>query len=417
MKILIIGGSFSLTNGYTNAVVSIAKTLAKKEDVSVLPLFAAKDENNYKIYRDVTILSKKLSIYDMPRIAKTFKESLELIRRYSNPLHINGMLYLLQDMSNRCVLEKVICKINPDVVHVHGVILDTWPFVETLLKKNIPFCVTIHAFSSHDPNVKVGYDSTFEKDAIKVLIYENIPISVVSQGIKDDIQREIFVPPGAITVIPNGVDTKRFAPNDHPNRNVVRDMYHLPHDKMLILQVGTLCKRKNQIAVLNAIAKMPESLRNHIHFVIVGDGEERLDLINFCEMEKILEKCTFVGRVVDSELECLYLASDMYILPSTSEGLALVSLEAMAAGLPIITFDSLEGMKEIYHPEIMQLIPGRDVMSIIHSIKTAVDKRWDRKKIRNYANKWSWEKSCKGYLHIYKQTIVGASNRKLKNVR
>ena len=97
--------------------------------------------------------------------------------------------------------------------------------------------------------------------------------------------------------------------------------------------------------------------------------------------------------------------SDFFILPSTSEGLPLVFLEAIAAGIPIITFSDLNGAKDIYKPFCMELIPERSVESIINSVNRAIDRNWDKQQIVDYAKNWDWESVCEKYKSCYNEAI------------
>lgn len=403
MNILIVGGSFSLINGYTRAVESIAQTLSKNNNVFLLPLFPTLFNANS---RNVSFkfIDKKISSGVIWKMAKNTKKYSKLINEYCNPFLFSGMLYLVGGVFHKSVIEITLNKIKPDIVHIHGLTLDIWPFIELLIEKNIPFCVTLHAIGFHDSNVIVKYNKKFEVDAIDKLISEKVPISVVSEGIKSLITKEFDFSQDYVRVILNGVNLERFIPNNYPNKLLVRSKLNIPQEKKILLQVGSLSKRKNQIAVLDCISKMSNDLREKIHYVIVGDGDEKDNLLNFCKNEEISKFCTFTGQLSDYELDSLYLASDFFILPSTSEGLALVSLEAMGAGLPIITFASLEGIKEICSYNV-QLIPERNSEAMASSIKLAIEYQWDNEKIREYAKKWSWEKVCLEYLELYEQTI------------
>lgn len=405
MKILMIGGNFSTINGYTNAVASIAETIGGKEEACLMPLFPLISRRPVRVNSDVTPIQKKVSIHIGWEMLKKYYASYDSISKYVYPFGLAGICYLLNDMFHRCIFEEVLDRVQPDVVHVHGIILDTLPFIEVLLEKNIPFCVTLHALALHDPNAEQKYDRVFETDTIKRLIEEEAPISAVSRQIIKILSQEMQIPSSAVEFIPNGVDIDRFSMGTFLNHENVRNTYKIPLDKKVFLQVGTLSKRKNQIAMLEAISQMPGPLRNRIHYVAIGDGPEKENLICFAKDHNIDEFCTFTGRVSDEERDGLYLASDFFILPSTSEGMALVMLEAMAAGLPVVTFSSLEGIDDIYCEECFHLIPKRNIRDIINTIESALERNWERKKIVNHVQKWTWEAACDQYHTLFEKAL------------
>jgi glycosyltransferase involved in cell wall biosynthesis len=73
----------------------------------------------------------------------------------------------------------------------------------------------------------------------------------------------------------------------------------------------------------------------------------------------------------------------------------------MAAGLPIITFADLEGVMDIYNPDCIELIPDRNVESVIVAIKHAIERRWNKEKIVEHGNSWNWNNVCEAYRNIY----------------
>jgi len=115
----------------------------------------------------------------------------------------------------------------------------------------------------------------------------------------------------------------------------------------------------------------------------------------------------------DEKLLDMYHLSDFFILPSTSEGFPLVLLEAMAAGLPIITFKDLGGVSDIYNSEYMELIPERDIESMVVTIKRAINKKWDRKKIMKLSKKWSWDFITRKYYCLYRKLHKKCSKGRL----
>jgi teichuronic acid biosynthesis glycosyltransferase TuaC len=415
MKILIICDSCSRKHGVTKSVLSIAQNLGKTEQVFIFSLFPLFGKNRSNLDSRVIVLKKKITLHFFLKIFKDFPKSCNVVRQYINPMSVRGLIYLIEILINSVFLEIFLDEYKPDVVHIHGILLENVTFFDMFLSRGIPFVATAHGFYSHDPTIKIYYNPKLEQDVINKLISNKIPITTVSYSAKEIAIKNFHLSSGTINVITNGIDLERFNPEKHLSREEIREKYGIPNNKFVFLQVGTLSKRKNHIAVLEAISKMPAYLKEKIYYTAVGGGEEKSVLLEFCRKNNIEHLCAFPGQLPDIDLEGLYLASDFFILPSTSEGLALVTLEAMAAGLPIISYGTLEGITDIFHPDYMQIIPSRETMDVVSSIKIAIERKWNRNKIKQYAENWTWDKPCQEYLALYKLTIRN-SQRKIDKI-
>lgn len=134
-----------------------------------------------------------------------------------------------------------------------------------------------------------------------------------------------------LAIIPNGVGVEFFS--DRPRQ--------YPKDRLSLLYVGRLAIQKRVDRLLEALAL----LQTPVELVIVGDGEDRGKLENLAEQLK-LSNVRFEGGKYGSELLAHYLQADIFLIPSDKEGMPLVVLEAMAAGLPVIGSDVL-GIREL----------------------------------------------------------------------
>jgi len=411
MKILIVGGCLRCVSGDSNAIKSIATGLAKTEDVylfPLLPIFQKEifgDSSNFKIIgRKISPEILKYCIKDAVNWFKTFFPYMKFTPR--------GVAYYFITLFHRGVIERQIKTIRPDIIHLHALTIDALPFIEASMNNGIPFVVTAHGLNSLDENIKLYFSRKLEKDILLRLAEHKIPITVVSSSVRDAIVMNFGIHSDAMKVILNGVDLEKFGPQSI-SKNELRDRYHIPRDKIMLLQVGTINKRKNHIAVLQAIASMNSSLKEKLLYLIVGDGREKKHLSNFVKEKRLTKYVLFMGRVPDEKLWDIYQLSDIFILPSTSEGLPLVFLEAIAAGLPIITFSDLEGTTDIYQPYCMELISERSVESIIKSIKHTIDRNWDKQQIVEYANNWSWVPVCEKYKICYNEAIYSIETKKI----
>jgi glycosyltransferase involved in cell wall biosynthesis len=137
-----------------------------------------------------------------------------------------------------------------------------------------------------------------------------------------------------LTVVPNGVDCKRFHP--HNDGSPVRDRFNL-HGKFSLLFVGALTKW-HRYKGLDILLESLHTANQDMRLIVVGAGdlEERYRALT--RSLHLESNVIFAGNVPDEELPLYYAASDALILPSKdmSEGFGLTLLEANATGKPVI---------------------------------------------------------------------------------
>ena len=134
------------------------------------------------------------------------------------------------------------------------------------------------------------------------------------------------------TVIPNGIDTSRFAQPSRP-RAEVRAELGIGADAKVIGSVGRLDRQKGYRYLLEAFAGIARALGD-VELVIAGDGPELGMLRSLAARLGCAERVHLVGRRTDVP-ELLH-AFDVFAMPSLFEGLPLALIEAMAAGVPVV---------------------------------------------------------------------------------
>ena len=140
--------------------------------------------------------------------------------------------------------------------------------------------------------------------------------------------------------IHNGLDRERFAAAlEKWPRQTARAELNIAPDEMAILLLGTVCERKGQIDLVEAVAQVEERRANKLRCFIVGDRDsdysERLKAAIRTLPASRQNRMEVVCETSDSAL--YYSAADVFVCASRMESFPRVILEAMAAGLPIIT--------------------------------------------------------------------------------
>lgn len=135
------------------------------------------------------------------------------------------------------------------------------------------------------------------------------------------------------------------------------------------LRIGTiaeLSERKNIKQLLNAVAILPDAIKANIEVIIVGDGVEKESLLNLAHELNIQKKVRFTGYV--KNYYSLLKDMDLFILPSRTEGLPVVLVEAMYLRIPVIA-TSVQGNKEIAGHNRGVLVPLDDDFAMMRAIE------------------------------------------------
>jgi len=147
--------------------------------------------------------------------------------------------------------------------------------------------------------------------------------------------RDIYkIPEEKTTVIPGGVDLSHFYPAD--NKHALREKYDLPTNKVVLLTVRNLVKRmglENLVHALKTVVNYTED----VYLIIGGCGPLKDELITLTKNLGIDNYVCFTGFIPEAQLADYYRMADLFVLPTTElEGFGLVTLEAMASGLPVV---------------------------------------------------------------------------------
>lgn len=220
------------------------------------------------------------------------------------------------------------------VLHAH-VAQSFLPEIVWLLAKLHRRPYLIHFHLDVDPSGKLGWLLPFYKRHVFARALRGATFVIaLSDEQSSFLSNSYAVLPERVVVVPNGVEPQYFMPA-RPARDVT------PDEPLRLLYVGRLDVQKNVSRLLSAIAMLSEP----VELVIVGDGELRQQLSEQAA-DAMLANVRLVGVQRGAALLDWYEWAEAFVLPSDKEGMPLVVLEAMAAGLPIIATD-VSGSREL----------------------------------------------------------------------
>ena len=230
----------------------------------------------------------------------------------------------------------------------------------------------------------------------------------ISKMVKNDILKHYHCSQENISVVYNGVDLKRFHPdNKNRHRQSVREELGIPENSILILFVGSGFERKGLKHLLQATQYLrPEDWR----LVIIGKG--RWDQYLQFAPENLSSR--IIHKEPVPEIEKYYSAADIFALPSIYEPFGNANLEALATGLPIITTLHC-GAADIIQHNLNGLIVENPEFpkEIADNINTLFDPELRQSMSQNaraLAEQFSLEKNTREMLKTY-QEIISTQNK------
>ena len=242
-----------------------------------------------------------------------------------------------------------------DLLHVHYAIphASAAYMAKQILAKegiHIPVITTLHGTDI----TLVGRDKTYAP-VVTFSINESDAITAVSQNLREETYR-YFAITKEIEVIRNFVDVKRFSrkPIDAFRKAIA------PNGEKLLLHASNFRKIKRVTDVVRIFAAVKKEIPAKLLFV--GDGPERSTAEDLSRELGVCDDILFVGK--QEQMEDILAIADIFLLTSEYESFGLAALEAMAAGVPVISTNA-GGLSEInIHEQTGFLCPVGDVAAM-----------------------------------------------------
>jgi glycosyltransferase involved in cell wall biosynthesis len=199
-----------------------------------------------------------------------------------------------------------------------------------------------------------------------------------------------------------GVDSGRF----HPEKRSLAMRARLSEgrpDQPLLLYVGRLAREKSVESLAWVMDALPDA-----RLALVGDGPDRKRL------ERVFAKLPvyFAGFLTGDELAAAYASTDVFVMPSTTETLGFVALEAMASGVPVVAADA-GGLRDVVrHGENGLLYDPRRRKAALAPIQRLLASRGLARELarmgRKTAENASWEGETLRLVAAYEQARARA---------
>jgi len=272
----------------------------------------------------------------------------------------------------------------PDLFHCHGYAPFAEQIVEYARDSNIP---TIVKFTTDGEvtSLRRGIENkikladllsqrSFKRSRLEKYLFGKNRLSTVLKVdrfvcINPTILSELLRFPidrNKLIQIPNGVDVNRFKPVAAAEKDRIKISLGLSPSVSYILCAARFVERKRIGDLIEAWAAI-EAFYPTRELVLVGDGELRSELAQLVRKLNIQRRVVFPG--MKESLELYYQSSDLFVFPSSLEGLPNVILEAMSTALPVIA-TAISGIQELIQSGVNGvLFTPTDIQGLIASIR------------------------------------------------
>lgn len=321
---------------------------------------------------------------------------------------------------------------KPDIVHIHGIGTITESYIRICEEMKVRYTVTLHGLIGLNDSVSAPvYEKQIERDFLIKAEKNNIPISVISSGMKARIEENYLgKKANNITVITNG--TKKSDENDtkfireegtltqekfqeyYSDCLKQNDLYPKLSDTYAYLQyskkngkkilffVGNITKNKNQMQAVE-ILKNTKVFENTLLVLWgreVDNGEVRKKIVEYQ-----LHKNVILGGFND-RMDIFWKFCDVNLFLSLNDGFGLPIVEGYMHGVPCVTFEDLDATQDLYYPEAMLKVKDRSNESVTDTLKTALDKNWKYEEIIEIGNMFSIDIMSEKYVNWYKEVMA-----------
>jgi len=228
---------------------------------------------------------------------------------------------------------KKLFRLDFDIVHAHGNGAFSLLGYQVARMKRVPYILTFHTLlTKYTHYILKGKVIKPKMVETGLRVFANLCDNIItpSEKMKKELLRYGVKKP--IEVIPNFIEKDDFRKVE---KNYLHKKLHLPNDTPILLSVGRLGKEKNFEFVIDVFKELTHH-DHKTHLVIVGHGTDSKKLKKRTEELGLSKRIHFTGKINKKNMPSVYEDASIFVFASVSEVHPLVTLEACAAGLPLI---------------------------------------------------------------------------------
>lgn len=277
-------------------------------------------------------------------------------------------------------LKSVLQSERPDLVLSYWIYPDSYAAVRAAEQFGIPAVVC-----SRGSDLKIVERSRAVRKSIRYTLAHAAAVVTVSDDLARTAER-LGARSEKIITIPNGIDSSVFfwrPPTE------VRSELNVGSDVRLVSFVGRLVAGKGILPLVEAMAQLHRSRPGGWKLVIVGEGPLSGSLAQRVSALGIIEHVRFTGAQPAADVAAWLNASDVFCLPSESEGCPNVIRESLSCGCPVVG-TGVGGVPEMVDEHSGILLKENNPAVLAEALERACDSVWDRQDIARLQRR-GWE--------------------------
>ena len=261
----------------------------------------------------------------------------------------------------------------------------------------VPHVLSVIGGDIYDPSKRLSPHRTpLLKQTVRAVVHGSQRVVAESEDVAER-TRSIYGAP-RVALVPLGVELPRGAP-------AARSELGLPDDARVLVSVGRLVARKGLDDLVDALAELADP---SLHLVIVGEGPLRESIESRARDAGLADRVHLPGFVSEERKAQLLEAADLYVSTTRHEGFGIVFIEAMACGLPVVTYDC-GGQADFVSDAVGRLVPLGDRARFVASVRELVADPARRAALgaaaREQAQRYSVDAMVDRYLGIYDECL------------
>ena len=308
-----------------------------------------------------------------------------------------------------------------DVIHTHHPILLGQTAARKAAELGLPLVFTFHTqyweYTHYIPFPQEVIQD-FLKNAVHRWLREFMQkcqhIIIPSESLREILVRDYGLHE-RYSVIPTGTDLEPFLQADGKSLRAE----HGWHDEKVLVSVGRLAPEKNWDTLLQALAKVYQK-QPDVRLVLIGDGTARQTLEMLAAELGITDRVTFTGAVPFEQIPRYLKAADLFAFASVTETQGLVTIEAMAAGLPVVAVDG-PGTRDIVEHGKQGFLVENDPDALARALNQLLSDPQKMKRFSSNALKkartFDVNELGKQLIGVYEQAIQDKKEDKFVTVR
>jgi len=251
---------------------------------------------------------------------------------------------------------------RPAVVHTHIIGLN-YAYLLMLRYRTPARVHTVHSLAHREQGVRVG--AWVRQLAFRYRLGGVVPVAVADE-VRASIQQLYGYPDPRL--IPNGIPTDEYAPDPH-TRAQWRQAHGIEPHATVLTHVGRFAPPKNHALLVEAFAQVRADAP--LYLLLVGGGELEDAVREQVAGLDLESRVRFLG--IRADVADILRASDVFVLSSRVEGNPMSVMEAMAAGLPVVS-TAVGGVPELVREGVTGLlVPSEDAGALAQAMQALVD--------------------------------------------